>query len=375
MSSKGCYLLPNGYLIWHPQRVCNPHLLCSALLNIQWLSSIPCHPLAYFPCYFIHCETTTNFISWVRNKPATHNSPACYVRSYQGTLTAPGKLSCHFSKGSILWKDSFKVFILVIIWAPGTQEIAGKAPRNGYCMSDEQMLQKRQLNKLWSSHSLKASPGTGSQGSCWCIPAPWDKETQLIHLQHCTLLPLHFHAAFWKLSMVWIVLKMKQVSIYVGKGTAALIYGPTGHVCTNPGLKVSWLNCFKGMSINLLDFSEVVKIFSLEDISLYFSPYVPPAEGFTCILCKAQLWDVHLRGCSWRASIQDNKCCLTKQTSEATNFSQYWTCCASCLWHWVHIRVVYPLHGHRWQHACLRPSRSHLWEQAWALLYLCMKCQ
>lgn len=96
------------------------------------------------------------------------------------------------------------------------------------------------------------------------------------------------------------------------------------------------------MSINLLDFSEVVKVFSLEVIFVYFSPYVPPAEGFTCILCEAQLWDVHLRGCSWRASIQDNKCHLTKQTSEATNFSQYWTCCASVqkrenpLWLWVH---------------------------------------
>lgn len=52
------------------------------------------------------------------------------------------------------------------------------------------------------------------------------------------------------------------------------------------------------MSINLLDFSEVVKAFSLEDISVYFIPYVPPVEGFTGVLCKAQLWDVHLSGCS-----------------------------------------------------------------------------
>lgn len=32
------------------------------------------------------------------------------------------KFSWHLSKGSVLWKDSFKVFILVIIWGPGTQD-------------------------------------------------------------------------------------------------------------------------------------------------------------------------------------------------------------------------------------------------------------
>lgn len=91
VSGEGSHLLPDGYLMWHPQRVCNPCLSCPALLNIQWLSTIPCHPPAYFLCYFTHCETSTRFISWGEEWacPTSLSSTLCRILS--GNSHSPGK--------------------------------------------------------------------------------------------------------------------------------------------------------------------------------------------------------------------------------------------------------------------------------------------
>lgn len=88
---RGSHLPPNGYLTWHPQRVCNPCLSCPALLNIQWLSTVPCHPLAYFLCYFTHCETSTNFVSWGKERacPALLTGTLCRILS--GNSHSPRK--------------------------------------------------------------------------------------------------------------------------------------------------------------------------------------------------------------------------------------------------------------------------------------------
>lgn len=67
---------------------------------------------------------------------------------YQGTSQPQEKFSWHLSKGSALWKASFKVFIPVIIRVQEPKERAGKAPWDTYCRRDEQMLQKRH----WTSY-------------------------------------------------------------------------------------------------------------------------------------------------------------------------------------------------------------------------------
>ena len=94
VAGEGSRLPPNGYLTWHPQRVCNPCLSCPVLLNIQWLSTILCHPLAYFLCCFIHCETSTNFFLWGMSQP--HIVIQDIMQDLIGELSqSQGKFSSH----------------------------------------------------------------------------------------------------------------------------------------------------------------------------------------------------------------------------------------------------------------------------------------
>lgn len=70
-------------------------------------------------------------------------------------------------------------------WSSGAQEakeMTGKAPRDTYCRSDEQIFQRRH----WTSYgaALPQPRSFSRNSSCRNIPAPWDKENQLIHLQH-----------------------------------------------------------------------------------------------------------------------------------------------------------------------------------------------
>lgn len=75
----------------------------------------------------------------------------------------------------------------------------------------------------------------------------------------------------------------------LAKRQAALIYGSTGHVHAKSGFEISRLNCLEGESINSYWIFLRWLRFLAWKLSLYFSCYVLPLMGFTCILCKAQL--------------------------------------------------------------------------------------